>query len=39
MNILNMRTMILCHKNEKKINQKFALLKVASNKKFGQYFP
>jgi hypothetical protein len=32
MNIFNMRTMILCHRNEK-INQKFVLLKVASDKK------
>jgi hypothetical protein len=30
-----MRTMILCHRNEKKINKKFILLKVASDKKFG----
>ena len=29
----------LCHRNEKKINQKFVLLKVASDKKFGQHFP
>jgi hypothetical protein len=28
----------LCHRNEKK-NQNFVLLKVASDKKFGQYFP
>ena len=28
-NILNMRIMILCHRNEKKINQKFVWLKVA----------
>ena len=34
-----MRTMILGHRNEKKINQKFVLLKVASDKKFGQHFP
>ena len=34
-----MRTMILCHRNEKKINQKFVLLKVALDKKFGQNFP
>ena len=33
-----MRTMILCHRNEKKINQKFVLFKVASDKKFGQHF-
>jgi hypothetical protein len=29
----------LCHRSEKKFNQKFVLLKVASDKKFGQYFP
>jgi hypothetical protein len=29
MNKLNMRTQILCHRNEKKINQKFVWLKVA----------
>ena len=29
----------LCHRNEKKINQKFVWLKVASDKKFGQHFP
>ena len=39
MSILDKRTMILCHRNEKKINQKFVLLKVASDKKFGQHFP
>jgi len=39
MNILDMRTMILCHRYEKKINQKFVLLKVASDKKYGQHFP
>ena len=40
-NILNMRTMIYvtCHRNENKFNQKFVLLKVASDKKFGQHFP
>jgi hypothetical protein len=38
MNIFDMRTMILCHRNEKKINQKFVLLKEASDKKFGQHF-
>jgi hypothetical protein len=26
----------LCHRNEKKLNQNFVLLKVASDKKFGQ---
>jgi hypothetical protein len=30
MNILNMRTKILCHRNENEINQKFVCLKVAS---------
>jgi len=30
MNILNMRTKILCHRNVKKINQKSVWLKVAS---------
>jgi hypothetical protein len=30
MNILNMRTKILCHRNEKEINKKFVWLKVAS---------
>ena len=39
MNIFDMLTMILYHRNEKKINQKFVLLKVASDKKFGQHFP
>jgi hypothetical protein len=39
MKIFDMRTMILGHRNEKKINQKFVLLKVASDKKFGQHFP
>jgi hypothetical protein len=39
MNIFDMLTMIVYHKNEKKINQKFVLLKVASDKKFGQHFP
>ena len=39
MNIFDMRTMILCHRNEKKINKKFVLLKVASDKMFGQHFP
>ena len=29
----------LCHRNEEKLNQNFVLLKVASGKKFGQYFP
>jgi hypothetical protein len=38
MNILNTRTGILCNRNEKIINQKFVLLKVASDKKFGQHF-
>jgi hypothetical protein len=38
MNILNMRAMILCNRNEKIINQKFILLKVASDKKFDQHF-
>jgi hypothetical protein len=38
MNIFGMRNMILCHKNDKKINQKFVLLKAASDKKFGQHF-
>ena len=39
LNIFDMRTMILCHRNEKKINKKFVLLKVASDKMFGQHFP
>jgi hypothetical protein len=39
MNIFDMRTMILCYRNEKKINQMFVLLKLASDKKFGQHFP
>ena len=30
-----MRTMILCQRNEKKIYQKFVLLKVTSDKKFA----
>jgi hypothetical protein len=29
----------LCHRNEKKLNQNFIMLKVASGKKFGQHFP
>ena len=29
----------LCHRNEEKLNQNFVLLKVASGKKFDQYFP
>jgi hypothetical protein len=37
MNILNMRAMILCNRNEKIINQKFVLLKVASDKKFVRF--
>ena len=37
-NILNMRARILCNRNEKIIKQKFVLLKVASDKKFGQHF-
>jgi hypothetical protein len=32
MNILNTRARILCNRNEKIINQKFVLLKVASDK-------
>jgi hypothetical protein len=28
----------LCHRNDKKINSNFVLLKVASDKKFGQHF-
>jgi hypothetical protein len=35
MSILNTRARILCNRNEKIINQKFVLLKVASDKKFG----
>ena len=31
MNILDIRTMILCHRYMKKINQKFVLLKVVSD--------
>jgi len=34
-----MRTMIYDDRNEKKLNQNFILLKVASDKKFGQHFP
>ena len=29
----------LCQRNEKKFNQKFVLMKVASDKKYGQHFP
>jgi hypothetical protein len=36
--LLNTRARILCNRNEKIINQKFVLLKVASDKKFGQHF-
>jgi hypothetical protein len=42
MNILNMRTKILCHRNENEINQKFVCLKVASINTFnksGYIFP
>jgi hypothetical protein len=35
---VNMRARILCNRNEKIIKQKFVLLKVASDKKFGQHF-
>ena len=38
MNIFEMLTMILCRRNEEKIFQKFVLLEVASDKKFGQHF-
>jgi hypothetical protein len=39
MNILNMRTMISVTEMRQKINENFVLLKVASEKKFGQHFP
>ena len=38
MNVFDMETMILCKKNENKINRRFVLLEVASDKKFGQHF-
>jgi len=29
----------LCHRNEKKLNKNFVLLKVASDRKYAQHFP
>jgi hypothetical protein len=34
-----MRNMILSRRNQERKNQKFVLLKVASDKRFSQHFP